>query len=315
MLSMLARYRSSCSSGEVLSDAVRSSAMVPATLPCAHVTGSDADPTLPHALLRPPVPRRLPRPGRRAGDAGRASAPTTASTSPTRSSPAPCGRGTRRPSPLRPERQGDLAGRASATTTSTSPTPPRPASSCATRRSAPMVSTAEHTLALMFAVTKHLPAPHRPRPAGPEGRAGRPCARARRQRARPGRPRPHRHARRGRRQGARHERDRRRPGCSRSRRCRASSWSPLDELLATVGRRVAPRTGAAVDGADDQRRDAGADEARHLLRQLRTRRARRPRRPARGDRPRPPRRRRARRHRPRAVAGRASAARPATTWS
>ena len=61
----------------------------------------------------------------------------------------------------------------------------------------------------------------------------------------------------------------------------------------------------------DQRRHAGADEARRVPRQLRPRRARRPRRAAGSARPRPPRRRRARRHRSRAAAGRASAARPA----
>ena len=174
---------------------------------------------------------------------------------------------------------------------------------------APMVSTAEHTLALMFAVTKHLP--HHVDRAR-QGLKGEPVGRAL-------------------------ELDGSVLGLVgigriASRVAVAANalgmqviaadpavlespvpgveLVPFDELLATsdvvsVHAPALPSTWRMFDA------EAFAACAGDLLRQLCTRRARRSRRPARRDRQRAPRRGGTRRHRPRTVAGRSSVARPA----
>ena len=169
---------------------------------------------------------------------------------------------------------------------------------------APTVSTAEHTVALLLAVTKDI-----------GGWANRSSARAgcgardraRRSDARSVRLRSHRPSCRRGRPGARHGHDRPRP----IRRRRATPDVTLveaDELwrrsdVVTLHAPATPSTRHVVD-ADHARGDA----AGLVPRQLRPRQPGRSRRPAGRPRPRSPRRRRARRHRARAAARRPPAA-------
>ena len=81
--------------------------------------------------------------------------------------------------------------------------------------------------------------------------------------------------------------------------------------VATIGRGQPARAGDAVHVPRRRRRRPRRDATRLVPRQLRPRQPRRPRRPARRARARSPRRRRARRHRARAAAGRPPAAAPA----
>ena len=78
------------------------------------------------------------------------------SPSPTARSPAASARGTHRCS-RRAHGSASCRGPASATTTSTSPTAAAAGVVVCYAPQAPTVSTAEHTIALMLAVTKHMP--------------------------------------------------------------------------------------------------------------------------------------------------------------
>ena len=159
-----------------------------ATVP--HVTGSAADPhRIPHLFVDHPFPDVYDDLVA-AGRSSSAPAPTMASTPPTPSSPGQCGPGTRS---LRPgtERQGHLPGRC------------RLRQRRRRRRDRGRSSRVQHAdradglhrraHAGADARRHQAPAPQVERArAGSEGRAGRPRARARGQRARPGRHRSHR---------------------------------------------------------------------------------------------------------------------------